>query len=159
MISKNSKPIRISINSKKYIYLISPKDEQTDRKLYQKKIKSVIYTAINIRPDITFTIRKLSQYVVDPVRYHEQTIKYLIQYLQLIIKHHLTYKTSKSNQIIEYTNKDYMKNYQDRKSIIKIIFLFNNDSISWLNKKQKSISILTTETEYITILFKTKQAL
>ena len=111
MISKNSKPIKILINSKNCIHPADPKDEQTDQKLYQKKVRLVMYTIINTRLDIVFTIRKLSQYIVDPARYYKQVIKYLMQYLQLTIKHHLTYKVNENNQIIEYINGDYAKSY------------------------------------------------
>ena len=78
MISKNSKFTRMSMNDKNYIHLIGPEDEQTDWKLYQKKIGLVIYAAINIKSDIIFIIGKLSQYIINPIRHHEQAIKYLI---------------------------------------------------------------------------------
>ena len=97
MINESSKPIRIPMNGESCICLAGPEDERTDWKPYQKKIRSVMYTAINMRPNITFAVGKLSQYVVDLARHHEQTIKYLMQYLQSTIKHYLTYKVSGSN--------------------------------------------------------------
>ena len=60
MINKNFKLIKMPINNKSYIHLIDPEDEQTDQKLYQKKMKLVIYAAINIKLDIIFVIKKLS---------------------------------------------------------------------------------------------------
>ena len=78
MINKSSKPIRMSINGENYIYLAGLKDKQTDQKPYQKKMGLIMYAAINIRLDIIFTVKKLSQYIIDPARHHKQTIKYLI---------------------------------------------------------------------------------
>ena len=56
-----------------------------------------MYAVINIKLDIVFAVGKLSQYIINPARHHEQIIKYLIQYLRLIIKHCLTYKASGNN--------------------------------------------------------------
>ena len=78
MINKSSKFIKMLMNGESCIYLIGPEDKQIDRKSYQKKIKLIMYTAINIRLDIVFIIGKLSQYVVDLARHHEQAIKYLM---------------------------------------------------------------------------------
>ena len=123
------------INSKSCIRPVGPEDERTDRKSYQKKVGSVIYTTINTRPNIVFAVGKLSQYVVDPARHHEQTMKYLMRYLRSTIKHRLTYKASGSNQIIGYTDKDYTKDRQDCKLIMGTIFLLDNSLILWSNRK------------------------
>ena len=60
MISESSKPTKMPMNSENYIHLVGSEDEQTDQKLYQKKVGLVIYAAINIRPDIIFAVGKLS---------------------------------------------------------------------------------------------------
>ena len=159
MISESSKPTRMPINNKSCIHPADPEDKQTDQKPYQKKMRLVMYTAINTRPNIAFTIGKLSQYVVDPARHHKQTIKYLMRYLRSTIKHHLTYKTSGSNQIIGYADGDYTKDRQDCKLIMGIIFLLNGGPILWSNRKQRSVSTSTTEVEYMTVSSETKQTL
>ena len=89
----------------------------------------IIYAAINIRLDIIFTIRKLSQYMIDPARHYKQMMKYLIWYLWSIIKYYLIYKASENNQIIGYIDKDYTKNRQNCKLIMEIIFLLGDDPI------------------------------
>ena len=60
MISESFKSIKIPINNKNCIHPADPEDEQINRKLYQKKIRLVMYAVINIRLDIIFIIKKLS---------------------------------------------------------------------------------------------------
>ena len=159
MISKSSKPTRMPMNSESCIRPAGPEDEWTDRKSYQKKVGSVMYAAINMRPDIVFAVGKLSQYVVDPARHYEQVMKYLMRYLWLTIKHRLTYKVSGSNQIIGYADGDYAKDRQDCKSTMGTIFLFGGGLILWLSRKQRSVLISITEAEYMAVLSGVKQAL
>ena len=140
------------MNGESCIRPAGPEDEWTDRKPYQKKVGSVMYTAINTRPDIAFAVGKLSQYVVDPARHYEQAMKYLMWYLQSTIKHCLIYKASGSNQIIGYADGDYTKDRQDRKSTMGTIFLFGGGPILWSNRKQRSVSTLIIEVEYMAVL-------
>ena len=81
IINKNSKSTKMPMNDESCIRPINPKNKQTDRKPYQKKVGLVMYAAINMRPDIAFAVEKLSQYMVDPARHHEQAMKYLMRYL------------------------------------------------------------------------------
>ena len=81
MINKNSKSIKMLINGKNYIYSAGSKNEQTDWKLYQKKMGLIMYIVINIRLDIIFVVGKLSQYMVNLTRYYKQVMKYLMWYL------------------------------------------------------------------------------
>ena len=118
-----------------------------------------MYAAINTRPDIAFAVGKLSQYVVDPARHHEQAMKYLMRYLRSTIKHRLTYKASGSNQIIGYADGDYAKDRQDRKSTMGTIFLLGGGPISWSSRKQRSVSTSITEAEYMAVSSGAKQAL
>ena len=51
--------------------------------------------------------------------------------------------------LVGYNDANWAKNADDRKSTIGGCFYLRNNLVSWYNKKQKSISLLTAEAEYI----------
>jgi hypothetical protein len=60
----------------------------------------------------------------------------------------IRYKPENPN-LINYTDVDYEKDKLDRKSTTDNIFLLIEGVISWLSRKQKSMSISITKAEYI----------
>jgi hypothetical protein len=100
------------------------------------------------RPDIAFAINKLAQYMSDPTDYHQSTVKHLIRYLRSTKDMEIRYKPENPN-LIGYTDADYGGDKLDRKSTTGNVFLLAGGAISWLSRKQKSVSTSTTEAEYI----------
>jgi hypothetical protein len=58
------------------------------------------------RPDIAFAINKLAQYMLNPINYHQNTVKHLIRYLRLTKDMEIRYRSENSN-LINYINADY----------------------------------------------------
>ena len=50
-------------------------------KAYQKRVGSVLYTAIMLRPDVAFSVSKLSHFLTNPSEQHLRAIKRVIMYL------------------------------------------------------------------------------
>lgn len=53
--------------------------------------------------------------------------------------------------LIGYSNNNFTGDPEDRKSVMGHCFFLNGVIVLWYNKKQKTVSILTTKAEYITI--------
>jgi hypothetical protein len=100
------------------------------------------------RPDIAFAINKLAQYMLDPADYHQSSIKHLIRYLRSTKNIEIRYRPENPN-LIGYTDADYGGDKLDRKSTTGNVFLLAGGAISWLSRKQKSVSTSITEAEYI----------
>ena len=49
--------------------------------IYTQKVESVNYTAILIRPDISFIYLKLLYYLKNPLSQHQKAVKKVLQYL------------------------------------------------------------------------------
>jgi hypothetical protein len=79
-----------------------------------------------------------------------------VRYLRLIKNINLRYKPENLN-LIDYSDADYEGNKFNRKSTTANVFLLDKKAIFWLSRKQRSISILTTEAEYIAISTCAKQ--
>src|SRR5258706_1916188 len=57
-------------------------DSEVNIKLYQQMVGSLIYTVIGTRPDITFTVTRLSQFLTKPTKNHFGAIKHVFRYLK-----------------------------------------------------------------------------
>src|SRR5258705_4116460 len=56
-------------------------DSKVNVKLYQQMVGSLMYTVIGTRPDITFTVTRLSQFLTKPTKNHFVAIKHAFRYL------------------------------------------------------------------------------
>ena len=74
-----------------------------------------------------------------------------MRYIRSIADLGITYRGGDDVQLIRYFNANYTADKTDRKSIIGQVFMLGGGPISWLFRKQKSVSISITEAEYIAL--------
>ncbi|PNF37230.1 Retrovirus-related Pol polyprotein from transposon TNT 1-94 [Cryptotermes secundus] len=116
---------------------------------YQSLVGCLNYLALIARPDIAFAASFLGQYNSCATAEHWKCAKHVLRYLRKTKDLCLVYsKTGKS--IVGYSDSDYA-NGEDRKSYSGNIFELANGPISWEAKKQKSVALSTTESEYIAL--------
>ncbi|PNX66266.1 copia-type polyprotein, partial [Trifolium pratense] len=53
------------------------------------------------------------------------------------------------DELIGYTDSDYARDVDDRKSTSGSVFVFGNGGVSWSSKKQPVVTLSTTEAEFI----------
>ena len=109
------KKIEILMNNYDFLHLTESDDERINQRKYQHAIKSLIYAVIHTRSDIIFAVDRLSQYLSDSIKHHDQALKTLIRYIRSIINLSIIYKSSKST-LLRYSNSDYAADIQERKS-------------------------------------------
>jgi hypothetical protein len=152
------KPVKSPINEYDTLTRSSKDKERTDTRRYQKYIGSIIYAIINIRLDTAFITIKLAQFISDPATRHKAAAKHLLRYIRSIKDIRIRYGLKDLN-LVGYSDADYASDKADRKSIIGNVFMLARGTVSWLSQKQRSIVILTTETEYISISIYAKQVI
>ena len=104
---------------------------------------------VNTRPDICFAVNTLSQYMVEPRRVHWSVAKHVLRYLQGTVEYGLDYRQGSGVRLAGYTNSDWAGCAVDRKSTSGCCFGLGSTVVSWLRRKQKSVSLSSTEAEYI----------
>jgi hypothetical protein len=65
-----------------------------------------MYAMVYTRPDIAFTLRKLSQHIKDPTNFYIEAVKNLIQYIRSIITHRIKYSKGINPTLSLYSDID-----------------------------------------------------
>ena len=165
MKNASHKATEVPLNGYDCLRPAGPDDERISQIWYQKAIGSLMYAAIHTRPDISFILGRLSQYLSDPAKHHQRALKGLLRYVRSTIDYGIEFGTSGSTassgspKVVGYSDSDYAMDKSDRRSILAYVYLFDGGPISWMSRKQKSVATSTTEAEYMALSTCAKEGL
>ena len=77
------------------------------------------------------------------------TLKRIIKYVKSTADFGVWYSKDTNDVLARYSNADWARNADDRKSTLGGCFYVGNNLVSWMSKKKNSISLSTVEVEYI----------
>jgi hypothetical protein len=100
------------------------------------------------KPNIAFTMNKVSQYMQSATSDHWTTIKRILRYLEYSVADGLQITRSTSTLLSTYSNSDWAGCTDDRHSTGGFLVFFGLNLISWSSKKQATISRSSTESKY-----------
>ena len=127
------------------------KDEEgveVDSTFYKQMVGSLMYLTAT-RPDLMFIVSLISRYMERPTESHLLATKRALRYVKGIVSFGIFYKKGGSEDLIGYTDSDYVGDQDDRKSTSGYVFLMSSGAISWSSKKQPVVTLSTTEAEFI----------
>ncbi|KAJ0688424.1 putative RNA-directed DNA polymerase [Helianthus annuus] len=114
---------------------------------YQKLIGKLIYLSIT-RPDISYSVQYLSQFMHKPLTVHLKIALRLLRYLKLSPGKGLMFKKGDSFDLVCYADSDWAKCLDTRKSVTGFCIFLGQNLVSWKSKKQSTVSRSTGEAEY-----------
>ena len=76
-------------------------------------------------------------------------LKRIIKYVKTTAEFGVWYSKDTSDVLVGYSDADWAGNADDRKSTSRGCFYMGNNLVSWISKKQNSISLSIVEAEYI----------
>lgn len=120
-----------------------------DSTFYKQIVGSLMYLTAT-RPDVMFVVSFISRFMDCPTELHFQEAKRILRYLKGTIDFGVFYKKGGSEELIAYTDSDYARDLDDRKSTSGYVFMLSSGAVSWSSKKQPIVSLSTTEAEFIT---------
>ena len=119
----------------------------TDATYYRQIIGALQYLNMT-RPDLSFAINKLSQFMHQPTTTHLQHLKRLLRYLKSTINHGLFLQKPSSFTLFTFSNADWGGNLDDKTSTSAYISFFGGNPISWSSKKQRTVARSSTEAKH-----------
>jgi hypothetical protein len=124
---------------------------------YQSIIGSLLYIMLGTCPDIAQAVIKMSQFSSNPMEDHLQKALYIVHYLigtkTLCIKYDGASKTG----FMAYSDTDWAGDYETRRSTSGYAIFLGDGIVSWLSRRQRKITLSSTEAEYIGMTEAAKQ--
>ncbi|XP_023771562.1 uncharacterized mitochondrial protein AtMg00810-like [Lactuca sativa] len=114
---------------------------------FQKLIGKLIYLT-KTRPDISYAVHILSQYMHKPHKSHLKVAFRLLRYLKNCPGKGVHITKDNSLNITAYVDADWAKCLFSRRSVTGFLVYFGNSLVSWKSKKQSTVSRSSTESEY-----------
>ncbi|RVW89894.1 Retrovirus-related Pol polyprotein from transposon RE1 [Vitis vinifera] len=122
-------------------------DLLADPSLYRKLVGSLVYLTIT-RPDISFAVQQVSQFLQTPRHLHLAAVRRIIRYVQGTSTRGLFFPAGNSTRLAAYSDADWAGCADTRRSITGWCVFLGDALISWKSKKQDRVSKSSTESEY-----------
>jgi len=119
----------------------------TNPESYRQLIGKLLYLNI-IRPDMSYAIQHLSQFLSCPREPHMQAAIHLLKYLKGIVNTGLLYPIKSHFNVQANTDANWGRCVYSRKSITGYCIFLGKSLVSWKTKKQKTTSKSSAESKY-----------
>ena len=116
---------------------------------YRSFVGKILFAMKKTYPEIANAVRELAGHMDFPTEEHWKSAARLVGYLKYKAIHGLTYKTPRSYEIVGFVDTDYATNKDTRKSTTGYLLTFGGCLVSWLSKAQPSVTLSSTEAEYV----------
>ncbi|MBW0536457.1 hypothetical protein O181_076172 [Austropuccinia psidii MF-1] len=115
---------------------------------YRSAIGSLSYLGTATRPDISFAVSSLSQFLELPGVEHWNAFLHVLRYLKGSSHQSLVYPFKEVKGIRSYCDADWGNCCQTKRSVTGFIVTFNGCLVIWKTRKQPTVSLSTAEAEY-----------
>jgi hypothetical protein len=126
---------------------------------YQNLIGVLNFIANSTRPDILYTVVRLSQYNNSYNQEHWSAALRVLRYLKETNKRCLVYKKGENPTLQGYVDADWGGDKRDCVSYSGFNFMYGKSLISWFSRKQRCVSLSSAESEYVAITEACKEAI
>lgn len=151
--------------------MMTPMDQNFNSKIFESDVKCdkniegicrrivgcLMYAVSGTRPDLCFAISILSRYQKCANSVLLSALKRVLRYVKHTIDYNLVYKCD-DTMLQGFCDADWGGDQRNRKSTSGYLFTFANCLIVWCSKKQSSVSLSSTEAEYVSMSMAASEA-
>jgi len=128
---------------------------------YRQAVGALLYATQCTRPDIAFSVSKMSQFMNCYSAAHWQGVEQIIRYVKstknLRIRYTRDNEIKNKNVLVGYSDADWASDIDTRKSQSGYVFYLNGGPISWASNKQTTVALSSVESEYIALSSATQE--
>nr|XP_017221138.1 PREDICTED: uncharacterized mitochondrial protein AtMg00810-like [Daucus carota subsp. sativus] len=115
--------------------------------LYRSLVGKLNYLT-NTRPDLSYTVQSLSQYMHAPRTSHFAALHHTLRYLAATVTQGILLKAADHLKLQAFSDADWASCKDSRRSVTGYILLFGQSPVTWKSKKQSTVSKSSAEAEY-----------
>ena len=123
---------------------------------YREAVGALMYVSMGTRPDITFAVSTIAQFLDNPAWVHWEAVKRIFRYLKGTKTLELVYGND-TRDLIGFVDAD-GSSQEHRRAISGYVFMVDGGAVSWSSKKQELVTLSTTEAEYVAATHAAKEA-
>jgi len=153
---QDSKPANTPLSSSTRLTKATATETLVDQREYQSMVGSLMYAMLATRPDLAQTIQQISQFSQTPTRTHEKAAKHALRYLNGTTDEGITYNGNLGMKL-EFWSDANWGGEEGRESVSGFVATIAGGSVTYSSKKQGSVALSSTESEYMALLHALKE--
>lgn len=122
-------------------------DLLVDPTLYRSLVGKLHFLT-NTRPDLSYTVQSLSQFMQAPRTSHWKALMHTLNYVYTTCGQGIVLKGDSKLVLQAFSDSDWASCVDSRRSVTGYVLLLGNSPISWKSKKQHTVSKSSSEAEY-----------
>lgn len=153
MLEANS--VKTPIDS--HTFLENPITYENCNAPYREAVGSLVFLSTVSRPDIAFAVSVVSLNNYNNT--HWNAVKRIFRYIKGTKNLGIFFSNKNNSELTGYSDADYAGDQETRRSTSGYVFTLNGGCVTWSPKRQTSVSLSTTEAEFIAASEATKEAI
>jgi hypothetical protein len=127
--------------------LSNMQQELVDPTLYRSMVGKLLHLT-HTRPDITYSVSVVSRFIARPQAAHLQAVRRIFWYLSCTADFGILFGRGGKSVVTGYSDSDYAGDTESGRSTTGFVFCMEDSPITWFSKKQPTVALSSTETEY-----------